>query len=363
MKREVRLLHSKSLDSLVVAIEHFNRSTDRGRVEAVLILLDHAFELLLKAAIIHKGGRIREPRAKETIGFDKCVRKCLSEAQVKCLSEEQALTIQIINSLRDAAQHYVVQVSEQQLYMYAQAGVTLYGAVLESVFGIKLRDQVPERVLPVTTSPPTSLAKLIETEFSEVKALLKPASRQKLGAKAKLRSLAIIEASVSGERSQPTETDLNKLIKGIKKGTKWEDLFPGIASLNLSTEGTGLNVSIKLTKKEGEPVQLVPEGTPGATIVAVKRVNELDYYSMGLKTLAKHLKLNMARALAVVWYEKIQQDEEYYKEFKIGKQVAKRYSKKALDHLTETLNHADMNAIWEEYKRRNQPVGKAEAVA
>jgi hypothetical protein len=183
MRREARLLQTKSLDSLVVAIEHFNQSSDRGRVEAVLILLDHAFELLLKAAILHKGGRIREPRAKETIGFDKSVRKCLSDAQVKCLSEEQALTIQIINSLRDAAQHYLVQVSEQQLYMYAQAGVTLYGQVQESVFGVKLRDQLPDRVLPVTTSPPTSLANLIETEFSEVKDLLKPASRQKLAAK------------------------------------------------------------------------------------------------------------------------------------------------------------------------------------
>ena len=76
MRREARLLQTKSLDSLVVAIEHFNQSSDRGRVEAVLILLDHAFELLLKAAILHKGGRIREPRAKETIGFDKSVRKC-----------------------------------------------------------------------------------------------------------------------------------------------------------------------------------------------------------------------------------------------------------------------------------------------
>ncbi len=66
MRREARLLHEKSLGSLVLAVEHFNRTTDRGRVEAVLILLDRAFELLLKAAIVHKGGRIRESRAKET---------------------------------------------------------------------------------------------------------------------------------------------------------------------------------------------------------------------------------------------------------------------------------------------------------
>lgn len=70
MKRQARLLLNKATDSLILAIEYFNRPIDRGRVTAVLILLDHAFEMLLKAAILHRGGRIREPRKRETIGFD-----------------------------------------------------------------------------------------------------------------------------------------------------------------------------------------------------------------------------------------------------------------------------------------------------
>ena len=74
MKKEARLLREKAINSLILSIEHFNRPWDRGRVEGVLILLDHSFEMLLKAAILHRGGRIRESRAKETIGFDKCVR-------------------------------------------------------------------------------------------------------------------------------------------------------------------------------------------------------------------------------------------------------------------------------------------------
>jgi hypothetical protein len=75
VKREVRLLREKAIDSLILAIEHFNRPYDRGRASSVLILLDHSFEMLLKASILHRGGRIREPRAKQTVGFDACVRK------------------------------------------------------------------------------------------------------------------------------------------------------------------------------------------------------------------------------------------------------------------------------------------------
>ena len=77
MKREARLLFAKAVDSLVLGIEHYNRPWDRGRVDAVLILIDHSFEMLLKAAILHRGGAIRKPREKQTLGFDECLRKAL----------------------------------------------------------------------------------------------------------------------------------------------------------------------------------------------------------------------------------------------------------------------------------------------
>ena len=64
MRRESRLLFTKAVDSLVLSIDHYNRPWDRGRIDAVLILLDHSFEMLLKAAILHRGGAIqRDARA------------------------------------------------------------------------------------------------------------------------------------------------------------------------------------------------------------------------------------------------------------------------------------------------------------
>ena len=58
MKREARLLLEKAVDSLILSVEHFNKSDQRGRTSTVLILLDHSFEMLLKAAILHRGGKI-----------------------------------------------------------------------------------------------------------------------------------------------------------------------------------------------------------------------------------------------------------------------------------------------------------------
>lgn len=143
MKREVRLLLGKSLDSLLLSVEHFNRPHDRGRATAVLMLSDHAFEMLLKAGIVHRGGKIREPENSQTIGFDTCVRKAFSDGKVKFLSEEQTLTLQAINGLRDAAQHHLVDISEQQLYFHAQSGLTPFRDLLRSVFAEDLGKHLP----------------------------------------------------------------------------------------------------------------------------------------------------------------------------------------------------------------------------
>src|ERR1035441_3856886 len=133
MKKDVKILRTKAIESLVLSIEHFNRPSNTGRVHAVLMLLDHSFEMLFKAIILHRGGRIRERRSEQTIGFDACVRKGLSDAQVKFLNGNQALTVQIINSLRDAAQHHILDISEQHLYIQAQAGLSLFRDIFKSV--------------------------------------------------------------------------------------------------------------------------------------------------------------------------------------------------------------------------------------
>ena len=70
MKREAKLLLQKATDSLLLGIEQFNKPFDTGRVEAVLILLDHSLEMQLKAAIVERGGRIKEKGEPQTIGFD-----------------------------------------------------------------------------------------------------------------------------------------------------------------------------------------------------------------------------------------------------------------------------------------------------
>jgi Domain of unknown function (DUF3644) len=360
MRREAKVLLEKAVDSLVLAVEHFNRPWDRGRHEATLVFLDRAFELLLKAALIHRSYRIRESAASNTFGFERCVNKCVSEAVPPILTHEEAVTARLLNGLRDGAQHYLIDVSEQQLYVYTQAGVTLFSDKLEAVFGQRLADHLPERVLPVSTKPPKDLESLISTEFEEIRTLVAPRSRQRLLAASRLRSLAVLENALSDDSTQPTKRDLDRLVRRVRAGEEWRSLFPGVARLELASEGTGLTVSIRLTKAEGTPVRLVKEGSPeaaDATLPATKRVNELDFYSMGLRSLATKLGISEPRAVALVNHLRIQDNSEYFKAIRVDSQLYKRYSARALDLLKKTLPTIDMKEVW----RLHRPGGKKKA--
>ena len=50
MKKEVKMLLEKATDSLILSIELFNRPQEQCRHTGALILLDHSFEMILKAA-------------------------------------------------------------------------------------------------------------------------------------------------------------------------------------------------------------------------------------------------------------------------------------------------------------------------
>lgn len=260
VKRDVKLLLDRALDSMVLAIEHFNRPYDRGRKESVLIHLNHSFELFMKAAILHRGGRIWKKKEQQTLGFEGCVNASLMNPKVKFLDGNRATTLRIINALRDAAEHFHVDLSESELYAHTQAGVTLFEDLMHEVFGASLATHIPPRVLPVSTSPPKDLYLVVDEKFDQVKQLILPGQRKKALARAALRSLALMDRAVRDNPNQPTDEELDEMLQQAAQGQPWQAILPGVAGISFVTEGTGLTVKLRITKNEGMPVRLVKEG-------------------------------------------------------------------------------------------------------
>lgn len=351
MRKEAKHLYQKAIDSLTLSIELFNRPNDCGRIHGVLIFMDHSFEMLLKASIIHKGGKIKEKGAKETIGFGACVRKGFSDNTIKFLSDTDVLTLQTINGLRDAAQHYTLEMSEQYLYFQAQAGLTLFRDIAKKVFNIDLKTQLPVRVLPLSTTPPMDIQAFFSTEVQEIKKLLAPKSRKKLEATEKLRALAIMENAIQGNESQPSDAELKVLSKQLAKSTNWGQLFPSVSTLTFTQNGYGPSLDLRITKSEGVPITVVPEGTPGAGVVAIKRVNELEFYNFGRDALAKKLGLTGPKTTEAIKYFKIKEDQDCFKQIKVGKSLFDRYSSKALNKIKEGLKSTSIEDIWNQRKK------------
>ena len=291
MKKEVKALLKKATESLVLSVELFNRPSEQCRQTASLIFLDHSFEMILKAAILHKNGKIRNKKNdKNTIGFDHCLRIAVSNDQIKFLTEEQAIVAQAINGLRDAAQHYLLTISEQQLYVHMQSGVTLFSDILSSVFDLQLIDFMPQRVLPVATLAPLDIDTLFRFETLEIKKLLFPKSRKGQEAFSRLRPLCILDAVLKGEKNtQPSDKEISAVAEKIKNGENWSEIFKGVSAISLDKVGDGPSISLKISKKADVEIQLVKDD-PNAAVVAVKRVNELDYYSLGLEQMVKNIK-------------------------------------------------------------------------
>ncbi|GAA0365944.1 hypothetical protein NE235_02420 [Actinoallomurus spadix] len=352
-KKEVRLLKCKAQESLILSVDHFNRVGDVGRPEAVLVLLDRGLELILKASLLHCGAKIRERRDSNTIGFDACVRRAYSGAN-RFLDADQAIGLQAINGLRNAAQHYLLDISEEQLYIHAMSGVTLFRGIVNKVFAENLADLLPRRALPLSTVAPAGMAMLFANEVAEVRKLMRPGTRRRTEASVRLRPLAILDSNLRGVKLQPSEAELHKLANRLAQGVAWEDVFPGAAAVELTSEGAGATLSLRITKKEGIPVQVVPEGTVGESVIAVKKVNELDFYNLGHKQIAAKVGLTQPKLTALIRLHDLESDPDLAKELRIGSSVFKRYSQNIIPRIRQIMQEESIHEIWERWKLSSQ---------
>ena len=157
LRVDVEHLLTQAIDSLTNGVDFFNRSSEQGRQASVLIFLEHACEMLLKAGLVQRGCNIRDPASGYTLSFENCLNRGTDDGHLKFLDDDERSTLRVLNGLRDQAQHYLVDVSEQVLYTVAQSTLSLVGKLITRLFGIALAERLPRRVLPLSTDPPRSI--------------------------------------------------------------------------------------------------------------------------------------------------------------------------------------------------------------
>lgn len=349
LKKYSAKLKQRALNSLLLAIELFNRPNDIGRTEAVLTFLHHAFEMLLKSAIYQKTGKIREPRAKYNYEFKRCLNVAKDDPKLRIIDNNEFRTLSMLNELRNSAIHDYIEVSEQNLYLHAQSGVTLFDDILKKAFGETISNFLPDRVLPVSTNPPKNLEVFMDEEFSQIQKFIRPNTRRRMEAEARLKPLLIMESNIFGNAEKITKRDVQIAIAKLQQENDWRTIFPGIATLKLNTSGEGLTFSVKITKSEGPPIRRFRDGDDPDKVTLFKEVNPLDRYSMTVTDLSKKIGLSRPKTSALIEHLGLQSSEDYFKEIPIRSVKYKGYTSKALEKLMVEKDKVNMEIVWGEY--------------
>jgi hypothetical protein len=351
LKQQARVLKRKALMSFIAAAEAFNSPRDDGRVTKVLLHLQHAFEMLLKAALVQAGKPVFDPATGRSVGFERCIGLAMSDDTIK-LSETDAGTLRAIDAMRDDEQHWFNEVSEQILYLHVRAGVTLFDDILQRVFGERLNTLFPERVLPVSADPPQDLALLLDDEYTQIKELLRPGRRARHEARARIRTLLAMEAHVEPE-TRVSSKDVDRVEKGIRSGEPRDKVFPRLSDVAVAVDGQGITVTVHFTKKGGAPVHYVADdSTPGA---AIREFDLQKKYHRSPTELASALGLTGPRTVALRRHLGIDDDDSCRHDFQFGSIRHRQYSDNALTKMREAVRDLDMDAIW----KAHNPAGKA----
>jgi hypothetical protein len=357
MRATAKTLHGKALSSMRTAMTAFNSPHDDGRPTIVLLHLQHAFEMLLKASLFQGRVKVFDKKSGRSIGFDAAINQSCQLAGFK-LTRDEAGTLRAIDALRDDEQHWFNDVSEGLLYLHARAAVTLFDELLFRAFEQRLADHLPNRVLPVSTEAPQDILALVDSEYANIAELLKPGRRARGDARAKIRTLLALEAHVA-ENTKVSDSDVNRVEKGIKAGKTRQQVFPALNPLAAHISGEGLTVEVKIVKQaDALPVRLLRD-CDGEVVdaAAIREVDLQKKFHWSPFDLADKLSISRPRATALREHLAIDKDPDCLHVFEFGSQRHPRYSDNALTRMREAKANQDMGAIWESHGpgRRSKP--------
>lgn len=341
MKRKTRSFIDCAVESLTLAMELFNRPAETARQEGILLLLNHSFEMLLKAVVLEKTGRIHNPREKFNYGFEKCL--SIAHLQLALLDKDEALILKNLNGFRDAAAHDLVQISEGLLYGHAQSALNIFVTLLKKVFARDLSRELPRRVLPICTVAPTDISMVVGEDMNIIAGLLGGRHRREDEAEARLRPYRVIEKNIRNMQGAGQEAPTTpRLVRGIKSGD-WKAVLPMVAGLVQPTS-SGIPISLHLTKRDGFPVRVDPTAP---TAIAFRYVRPEDKYPYLTGELAKKLAITTNKLVSFAKLLQLKGNDDYHTALKVSATgVVNRYSEKSRQVISEAVARHGTEALW-----------------
>lgn len=340
----IRVLRIKAVSSFRLGVSAFNSLDDEGRRTLVLLNLQHAFEMLLKAALEAKKVPVFDKRSGKSISLEHAIRQCQQVEGIK-MSDDEAGTIRALDSLRDAEQHWHVVVDEGLMYLYVRSAVTLFDDLLHRVFSERLGDHLPPRVLPISAEPPQGLDLLVDREYERIAELLRPGRRASAEANARIRALLATEALADPDAAEVSETDVRRVARGIREGKTRSQVFPKLTGYSADVNGSGLTVEVRFVKSGGLPVTYTND--PALDPAAIRTVDLEKKFYLGPYDLADRAGVTRGRATALRRHLGLDGNDDHFSHrFVFGNTKLLRYSDNALRAMRDGASKVDIERVW-----------------
>lgn len=354
-RRKTTLLKSAGGESLALAVELFNRPSPTARDSSVLMLLGHAFEMLLKASIYQERGRIRDAGDATSYGFARTINIAFSDLQV--LDEDDLTILRAIKQDRDAATHDTVAMSDDMLWLHVRSAVTVFGRVLKRQFDSDLADLIPARVVPVAALPPTDPVAVVEREMQDISALLAPNTRRGDEARARLRPLLALDGSVTGREEPPADAEVDRAVRSLRAGRDWKAVFPGLASLTLSEAPVPGSQEISLrVARSGDGIPVRPAEADESALL-YRAMDPFQEFNIKLSEFGAKLGLSRQQGFALIWELDLKEDGRsfFIKKTERGNVVYQGLSARAIHRAREALDQGlDLDSAVRKYNARNR---------
>lgn len=302
-----------AVESLTLSLELFNRPSIVAREHAVVMMLAHAFEMLLKATIFQRRRTIRDKGGELSHSLLRCVE--IARSDLGIISDDERTVLIAIKQDRDCATHDIIIISDQFLWLHMRAGVSLFRRLLRDEFGEMLADLLPTRVIPVSASPPSDLSLLVKQELTDIRALLATGRRRSAEAAARLRPLLSLDGSSTGRSDQPTDLEVGKAAKALRDGAEWRSVFPGLANLQIaSSDGSGDAQEVVL--RIGKAADSVPvrraRPDESSEALAYRGVSPFEEFSIKLTNFGKTIGVTQTEGYGVIHALGLKEDERAY---------------------------------------------------
>lgn len=234
---------------------------------------------------------------------------------------------------------------EGLLYLYVRAAVTLFDDLLSRVFGERLGDHLPSRILPISAEPPQSLELLVDREYERVAELLRPGRRASAEASARIRALLATEALADPDAAEVSESDVRRVSKGIRAGKTRAQVFPKLTGYSTDVSGSGLMVEVRMVKTGGLPVTYSDD--LDLEPAAIRTVDLEKKFYMGPYDLADRAGVPRSKAVALRRHLGLDGNDDHFSHrFVFGSQKHLRYSDNALNAMKQGKARVDMDRVW-----------------